>query len=413
MFEIFPNCQFSPACPYCGERATTVDIDFQGIHVLGLFHCSGCQAQFWTDLPCGHGRTSPVFLDTQGQSLIDMGVAGWVMQSLETQFSHRFIDTIRIDKLVSRDSKRVVIVNCLDYLYGHVLLKLFNAQRHMEQDPDVGVIVLIPHGFEWLVPDFVAETWVVHCSLGQLKNWYSCIHEFVQAQLSRFEHVSLSCAYSHPHFSDVDISLFTKKSRFQLSSFSDSSPQITVVVREDRLWFSGAWMYFVWRGLWWLKIMPYFRWFFVWIQHRLILKMATLIVASTPNARVSIVGLGRTFKYPSWIDDQRETAMSDAVEADWCALYSKSHVIVGVHGSNMILPTALAAGFVEILPYDRYGNILQDIALPYSDRRLLFLGRFVDAFATPKQVARHVCAIVSDFEGFYVQLTEADVIPRD
>jgi hypothetical protein len=85
--------------------------------------------------------------------------------------------------------------------------------------------------------------------------------------------------------------------------------------------------------------------------------------------------------------------MDVEVERSWCRAYAKSQVVVGVHGSNMLLPTALAAGCVEILPHDRLGNIVQDISVRYADRMQLFLYRFVDEFASPSVVARHVVAI--------------------
>lgn len=60
--------------------------------------------------------------------------------------------------------------------------------------------------------------------------------------------------------------------------------------------------------------------------------------------------------------------------------------------------TAHAVGCVEILPYQRYGNIVQDISVRYTDRMQLFMYRFVDEFASPSYVARHVCSMFKDYE---------------
>jgi len=72
-----------------------------------------------------------------------------------------------------------------------------------------------------------------------------------------------------------------------------------------------------------------------------------------------------------------------------------------VHGSNMLLPTALSGGCIEVLPHDRFGNIVQDMAVRCSDVMQLFLYRFVDEFATSKEVARHASSMFRHFHVFF------------
>ena len=89
------------------------------------------------------------------------------------------------------------------------------------------------------------------------------------------------------------------------------------------------------------------------------------------------------------------------IETAWCNVYSRSHVVIGIHGSNMLLPTALAAGCVEILPTERYGNMVQDIAVRYRDRRQLFLYRFADQYTSPRSVAAKALAIIEHYDRYY------------
>jgi hypothetical protein len=72
----------------------------------------------------------------------------------------------------------------------------------------------------------------------------------------------------------------------------------------------------------------------------------------------------------------------------------------------MLLPTALAASCVEILPEDRFGNIVQDISVRYSDRRQLFMYRFADQFIKPRKIAQKVVAIIRDYDTFYKNMCE-------
>jgi hypothetical protein len=128
-------------------------------------------------------------------------------------------------------------------------------------------------------------------------------------------------------------------------------------------------------------------------QRRMVGTVMARLRKSLPGVTFSVVGLGPSSSWASDVNDLRTERMDVEVERSWCRAYAKSQVVVGVHGSNMLLPTALAAGCVEILPHDRLGNIVQDISVRYADRMQLFLYRFVDEFASPSVVARHVVAI--------------------
>jgi hypothetical protein len=122
---------------------------------------------------------------------------------------------------------------------------------------------------------------------------------------------------------------------------------------------------------------------------------------SIPDVRFTVVGLAEGGGLSDLATDLRTRQMDDAVERSWVEAYAASQIVVGVHGSNMLLPTAHAAGCIEILPYDRYGNIVQDISVRRHDRMQLFLYRFVDEFATPAEIARQAVAMFREFDNYY------------
>jgi hypothetical protein len=125
-----------------------------------------------------------------------------------------------------------------------------------------------------------------------------------------------------------------------------------------------------------------------------------LIREQVPGVQFTVVGLDRPGGFEGMAEDLRTERMTVERELDWCRAYARSQVVVGVHGSNMLLPTAFAAGAVEILPTDRHGNIVQDIFVRYTDRMQLFLYRFVREHATPAEVADHCVAMLRD-QGTY------------
>ena len=78
----------------------------------------------------------------------------------------------------------------------------------------------------------------------------------------------------------------------------------------------------------------------------------------------------------------------------------------------MLLPTALAAGSVEILPADRYGNILEDISVRYANRLQLFFYRFADQFASPKSIAVKAVSMIRDYSMFRKNMFTSRVDPK-
>ncbi|MEJ0032581.1 MAG: hypothetical protein WDO15_20475 [Bacteroidota bacterium] len=64
---------------------------------------------------------------------------------------------VTVRKIIHEQKKEVVVLNTLDFLYGHVLLKLYNYQYYLRKD--VGLVVIIPRAFEWLAPAEASEIW--------------------------------------------------------------------------------------------------------------------------------------------------------------------------------------------------------------------------------------------------------------
>ena len=70
----------------------------------------------------------------------------------------------------------------------------------------------------------------------------------------------------------------------------------------------------------------------------------------------------------------------------------------------MLLPSAHAAGCVEILPSDRYGNYAEDLSIKYNDRRQIFFYRFADQYARPKSVQERIVEIILCYEAYNAKM---------
>jgi hypothetical protein len=106
------------------------------------------------------------------------------------------------------------------------------------------------------------------------------------------------------------------------------------------------------------------------------------------------VGVGDPGGLPAWIQDLRSRQIVSDLERTWCQLYACSHVVGGVHGSNMVLPSAHAMAVVELMPPDRWGNVLQDILFKPQDIRLVsMLIRILPLSASAEDVTTMICSL--------------------
>ncbi|MBK7944207.1 MAG: hypothetical protein IPJ85_02355 [Flavobacteriales bacterium] len=390
-------------CPRCAStELDAIGAVFPGIHILGEYACRACGYSFYHDLPVGFAVDHDVAIGKDDGVMHDKkGVEEWVKGPLLEAFTKPSDAEVRIERRILRPAKRVVILNTLDYLYGHVLLKLWNAQHYLEANPDLGLIVILPKSFEWLIPQGASEAWLVDLKLGQSHSWYRSIDRQVNAFLADFDEAWMGKGYAHPDKSKIEIERFTGVKPFQIERFADEKPCITFVLREDRLWFRTPLHKLKYRVMMKLGMRGLARWYFLADQQRLAMASLRRIRKQMPAVEAIIVGLGDKRTVPSGVIDLRTRSMSVETELAWCHAYARSQIVVGVHGSNMLLPTALAGGCIEVLPHDRYGNIVQDVAVRCSDVMQLFLYRFVDEFASPRTIARHANSMLAHFRVFF------------
>src|SRR5690606_24232569 len=100
------------------------------------------------------------------------------------------------------------------------------------------------------------------------------------------------------------------------------------------------------------------------------------------------------------IDDQRVESFTPAKEKRLCQIYSESRVVIGVHGSNMLLPSAHAGSTIDLLLPERNGNFAQDILFQpaHQDPRLVtWRQRFLPLQTSLWTVASTAISLVQDY----------------
>jgi len=92
-----------------------------------------------------------------------------------------------------------------------------------------------------------------------------------------------------------------------------------------------------------------------------------------PSAKFAVAGLGTTAKFPHWIEDFRVNTFDEQSERETCEVYAASRLVIGVLGSNMLLPSAHAGMTIDLIlngKENRWGNLTDDILYQEDDVRL-------------------------------------------
>jgi hypothetical protein len=361
MIRIKPDIACDDSCPHCGGSLSAHRVLWQGIHTCAVSDCSNCGAGIVSDLKVGQAIFTPYQVDlAKGVLFGDEGQRYWfgtpLLNSLQHPDNHESI-SMSVEK-ISRHSK-VVILNCIDFLYGHALLKLLNADAHLRENPELGLILLVPHYLRWMVPRGAAEIWTVNIPLARAQNFYPRLDQMIQAECERFDEIYVSPAHSHPR--DFNISRFTGMDRHD---FNREGFRVTFVWREDRPWFERRIWIRIGRRIGVVKGL-----LLSW-QNSKVTRLFSVLRQAFPKAVFTVAGLGSTTKFPDWIDDRRVDTYDEEKERQTCRIFSESRLVIGVHGSNMLLPSAHAGMTIDLMPDDRWPNMAQDVLYQETDSRM-------------------------------------------
>jgi hypothetical protein len=338
----------------------SMDILWQGIHLCVVTECTNCHAEIIEDVKIGHAICFPYKVDIKNNKLFGVEKSKtWLGTPLFNSLKNPKIDIelgFRVEKF--QYSKNVIILNCIDFLYGHSLLKLLNAETHLKKNRECRLIVIVPHFLRWMVPSGVAEIWSVNINLSDALNYFPELDRHIKKECDRFDSIHVSLAYPHPK--QFNITRFTgiEKHDFERNEF-----RITFIWREDRIW----WKYdFLIRAARKLRLSgPILIW-----QNLKIRRLFSLLRKDFSEALFTVTGLGKSTTFPSWIEDERVETYTEDHEKHACRNYAESRLVIGVHGSHMLLPSGHAGMSMDLMPPSRWGNIAQDILYQEGDNRL-------------------------------------------
>lgn len=350
--HVHPVPQYESRCPDCQTALQPQDTLWQGIHVLIRARCPGCSGEFLEDMRIAEASGTPYQIDLKGNRILGPHRSmEWLGKPLQHSLQHPSDDsaiTMQVERL--RDPlPKVIVLNTVDYLYGHSLVKLLNASAHLKLDGEYSLIVLVQPFLRWMVPAGVTEIWTVNVPLSKGRSYYPALHRRISEELTRYSEVAVSTARNYPRH--VAIEDYTGVYPYRLSP---DPYRITFIWREDRLWWGH---YFAGRVINKLRANK----LLLHAQNRQIVALFSRLRRDIPEAIFTVAGLGTSTRFPNWIDDRRVERFDEDAEREACRTYAASRLVIGVHGSNMLLPSAHAGATLDLMPPERWSNFAQDI----------------------------------------------------
>ena len=335
MFEIHHGLRHSHLCPHCRRPVRASGFVLAAGRSLGSGTCGQCGRKLLFDLPVGFGILYPACLDQATGDVFGPEVGTWFRDRLRRAWIGRGNDSrapLRIE--VRKAARRIVLCNCLDDVYGHVLFKLFGVQPYLDLSPDTGVAVLIPSNVRHLVPQGVSEVWEVDLPLSELTRWNERLGEQLTEAITAKEQAWLGWCYPCPNPAVNAFGLVRPSGRSRLPR---GRPLIAFCYREDRTWGRS-----------------------LRAQARNLRRLAALLSGRYPSASLVLTGCGGSKPAIDGCEDYRSLRPDAEREQVWIDLWAAADLAIGVHGSNMLLPTSLAKVSIDLLPKGHYANIFQD-----------------------------------------------------
>ncbi len=360
-FSIHPKIEISAQCPIDGAELDMKSVAIPGMRCFANATCPVCHNDYYVELPVGHAVWCPMILNKTTAEIYSPRDVSWLSKPLKESFLNPINSDLvpKVHKFFAAD--RIIIINCLDFLYGHSLLRLLNVQRYLDLEPDLACCVLVPSSLVHLVPEGVAEIWEFPIGMKDGLKWYTTLDNWINEQISKRKECFLSPAYSHPSNKIYDLQRFVKTLPDISPDIANVNPLIVLNYREDRLWGSSLRK-----------------------QQQNIQTLYNQLSDIFPNIGFVLVGFGQKnqirSKNKARIIDLRTNKLDTERDRLWLSYMNAADCIVGVHGSNMLLPSGLGKSTVELLPRARLSNFLQDILFPHNlqdIREVFFKYRFL------------------------------------
>ena len=386
---------------------------------MGEFECQQCGCKFLHDLPYSLGIVSPCTIE------LKTGVASsskrWYASGLEKAYAKRIAKSVDITfERTPSPGLNCLLVNTLYPWYGDAVSLLLRINS-LRRSCSLPVIVLINPGLRWLVPDWVEGVWVLERNFSENTSWNDDLTYKIKDHANRYAlKLSIPSIFQSFNVTPIELSEFTKINSFPRERWLELlkvQPVVTYMIRKDRVWPEANWLLTLLeklrsRSRVYKKLQSFFCVDPIillddWRQRRNITKLANDLKRILPNLEFTVCGLGKTGKFPNWINDLRADHITTEVNKSWVKQGARSHVLLGVLGSHTSLPGSLSGAYIELVPVHMLGNVLTTASAKSTEaREALFTHRLVPTCIDIRSLKSLILEILFDYPYFALAISD-------
>lgn len=395
-FNLYPPEPSSKKCLWCGATASIKDWAIPGLWVMGLFQCSGCDRSIWSDLDYGVGALAPIQIDADTSEGRRLNGHQWYVDLTTRAYQSRVSKPVTISVEGNNDIRTGLLFNCLHPWWGDTVSLILRT--NLLKDSGIPIIVLTTRDAAWLIPNYVSQTWIVEDNVSSSVIWNEGLAQSVKELASRFESLQIPTVFQPANLTREDIECLTGVAPFKRSDWMDVEPTFGFVYRSDRCWIPPV--NFLSKLPERLKKIIKQRYTDEQQQMKQLIQCFQQVKRCIPNARFVCFGLrdkNRVEPLPNWIEDHRTSVVGVRENKMWCEMAAKCHVIVGVLGSHMTLPSFYAGSVVDLMPQYMASLVLTDIGIVCNDtREALFLYRVIPSSIDSFDLASVIVSIYAN-----------------
>lgn len=412
MIKLHPDPYNNFRCPLCGIKLKLNSVVFPGMRVLANLLCENCKEEFFADFPIGHGIYYQFYYSKQSGEIYPKSKLNWfsncLKKTINSKENHNFHNIYKC-RIVRKKklNNNMILLNCLDILYGHSFLKLLNAQYYIDNYSNFDLVIIVPKILTWIVPEKVQSVIEVDVPLDRGYIWMDEIDKLINNIILDYNKTFLSKTYCQPHYNNYNIQYYLGIEPYNLNNLKVGikNPIITFICREDRLLSDDNNLLKLFNKISDKFNLSILRKLLILEQRNRIIKLYKLLKRRFDKIDFAVVGKGKTFSFPLPIKDLRLENIDEKDERKWCKRYSSSHLVVGIHGSNMLIPSSLSAATLELIPISRLGNFMQEI-LPrgIEIKDSLFRYRFLPLNCSSKVLIKTIESMIYDYPEYYKKM---------
>lgn len=322
-------------CPNCPGFLITNDFYIFGWRNLAVGTCNSCKKEYVFEIATGHGIPHPCFIEIGKDKVYAKKGSEWFNKPFLAGWLNKNYQDLSISCVKNnKKNNKAILINCLDIIYGHSIIKLLSLTYYLKNNYQNlnDIIILVPKSLLFLLPDEANAVIIVDIPFSKMKEFYVKIDEYLKSFLLKYDEVFLSAIPPHLYAQNYDLKLLNLNE----PDYTHPIKKICFIYRKDRLW-----------GL------------TLRAQQRRIEKLFNVLQKDYPDLKFFIIGQKDNKKFkPKFIEDKRVSIIDQKTEEEWNNILFNS-LVIGIHGSNMLIAAALAKYVIELIPESRYSNAIQ------------------------------------------------------